>query len=424
MRKINKIILAVAMVFMVSGCSDEVVEIMRAEPTGINDNLAANIGSGVESFVLNDIYKDLRDSDDNTTATKKIMEIISELELDLLNSPELSALYDKRVDEALAVFTTNEGYYVDGVFSEEVLVRGLRASKYDIVCNGEYGPSYDLVEDLKIDQYLLCDYSDYVEKTLRSEILFDLLQEKYILETVMENDEDFITSKKVRSVEYFKLSRGDDNEALDFMTAAVEKLLNGDTFADLAQDWYDTKLALIDEDYAKISTENDDNFENFYKFVFDGKNYRTLSEGLKEMKREVYREELFDSLILTSETNKANQAISESLLNIILSDTLLETKAVQIGSDYYLVSPLATGTFDEGDSIIYDSAKSNYLFIKVSIINEESSPEMIRDAVELLKENSKTLKDFTTHYLNKYEIDIHDEDLYIYLTEAYPTIFN
>ncbi len=424
MKKISKIILTIMMIFLVGGCNkDEEVAKLNANPTGNDSSLVNNAGAGVNVGTLNALYQDLRDQDGGIYATKKIFDIIAELELDLVNDEELTAVYEERVQKKLSEFTENNKYFVNGVFSEELLVRDLTLKLYDINCDDGYGPIYNESGE-KIETYLVCDYSDYVEKVVKSKVMTTLLSEKYIKEVLMENQPSLLTNKKLRHVEYFTLPYDSANsDALDFMTAAIAKIVSGKTFNDLADDWYATKIAKINEDYAKIGTEDDKDFALYYDFAYDGTNYRTVEEGLLAKKREVYADKLVHDFIINVDCNKSLLPLSPNLLELILNKDVLTAKTFKIGNDYYLVSPLVTGTPDANDIIVFDSAKSQYVFVKVRVLDEESPEGDIKLAVEKLAYNQVLIKNYFTHYLGEYKVSIHDEDLHNYLKEKYPTIF-
>lgn len=426
MKKLLKLLLTVSMVFIVSGCSNE-IDTITANPTGVDENLVSGAGEDVSVGTLDLIYQDLRDADGGVVATQKMLDIIAELELDLANNPTLSAIYDARIQSKLLELASSDSYLDDnGVFSERLLVRDLQASLYNISCDSCYGPTYD-ENNLKIEQTLLCDYTDYINKVLKSEVLTDLLKEQYIYDVKMADNSELIASRDVREVEYFAIPyTSGSTDALDFMTTAIAELVAGKTFDELAQEWYDKQITDLEEEYAKISTEDDENYSIYYQFAYNsntGVYYNSLEDGLLALKQKIYQNQYVNSFVFNSNDDRSNMEISETLLDLIASETVLSDNVFQIGSDYYLVSPLATGTIDENDVIVYDSTNAQYMFIKVSVIDETSSEEDIRTAVADIKQVSSLVKNYVTYYLDKYEISVHDEDLYNYLQTQYPTIF-
>ena len=421
MKKFKSIFLFLTMVFVIAGCKDAVADKVVTKPSNSDSVVIENEES---SLKIGELYNKLKESQGSEVATQYLVNAIIELELNIATDVEMQELYEKRVEAKLLEFTKDSSYFSFGLFDEEKLYNALTSQGYNVVCNyadedGKFGPRYDLDRDLEVVQYLLCDYEDYVAKEIKNQVLVELLQEQYILDILMEENADLITRRRPRRIEYFTISREDFDKSNTFMKEAAASLMNGKTFEDLEESWNQKLLEEIKEDYDKIGTSDDFSGANLMKFGFmDGK-FINVEDGKMYHDRQVYETSKTFSAIITT-NNKGD--LSENLASSILNADVIENRTVTIGQDNYLVDLRTHGDINEDDILILDPDKNVYYFIKVSLIDFEDEAE-VREVVELMRDTQTSKEDVLEHYIGKYNISVHDEEIYEYLQMLYPAIF-
>ena len=419
--------LSLCAMLLLAGCSCKKEENAdtKANISNNSSTIVSGLKDGVESVTLQKLYDDLKASSGNTTAANKLLEIVSDL---VLSDAKWQTRYDAKVQEKLLQFAENGDYKVDGVFNEELLVKTLKSQLYSVTCsNNNYGPTY--TTENEIDKYMVCDYTDYVNKALKVSVLDELLKEKYVYDKVMVDKTNILTTKKVRLVEYVSIAYSDDkeeDEVIAHIVDAIAKLSvenSTTTLEDVANTWKDKKIEKILEEYKKINTAEDkngsilNNYTNGYT--------RSAEEGLKLKKEEIYNSDSYDKVVITSDSsNILNTTLVEKLLSEnILSETAKKT--IKINNSYYLVAPWAGSNVTSTDIRIKDATNSKYYIVKVDVINSESSEDLVYEAVKVLATNATLVGDRVNYYLeqNKENINVYDEEIYTYLKTQYADIF-
>ena len=222
MKKNGKILgLSLCAVLLLAGCSCKKNDDDNSVKANINngsETIASGLKEGTVNITLQTLYDDLKSQMGNEKAAEKLLKIVAET---IKSDAKWAARYDAKMEEKLLSLVEDANFKVNGVFNEELLVKTLNSQLYNVTCtNNTYGPSYDNGE---IDEYLLCDYSDYKAKALDLEVLTELLNEKYVYDKVLKDKTNLLTTKKARLVEYISISNSADY-SFDFITEAVEKL--------------------------------------------------------------------------------------------------------------------------------------------------------------------------------------------------------
>lgn len=419
--------LSLCAMLLLAGCSckKETVD-TKANISNGTESILSGLKDNVNSITLQKLYDDLKASKGNTTAANKLIEIVSNL---VLTDAKWQARYDAKVEERLTKLAQSDEYKKDGVFSEELLVKTLKSKLYNVTCevNGTYGPTYTV--DGEIDDYMICDYSDYINKSLKINVLTELLNEKYVYDKVMVDKTNILATKKARVVEYVTISYQDDTEedkVIEHIVDAIASLSaenSTETLEGIAKSWTDKKIEEIEERYAKINTSDDKSGSIMSEFT-DGYTI-TAEDGLEAKKQEIYNTKNYDKVVITSDSS---DILNATLVEKLLSENVLSDaakKVVKINGSYYLVAPWAGDSIDSSDIRIKDATNKKYYIVKVDVINNESSEDMVYDAVKVLATNTSLVSDSVNYYLeqHKNDINIYDEEIYNYLKTQYADIF-
>jgi len=421
-KNMKKLGLSLCAVLLLAGCSCKKEEdnSVKANINNGSETIVAGLGEDVNSDTLQKLYDDLKSQLGNEVAANKLLKYVAD---SIKSDATWNERYNAKINEKLLKLTEDKNYQIDGVFSEELLVKSLDVL-YNVTCeNNTYGPTYK--NDGTIDEYLLCDYTSYINKVLDLEVLTELLNEKYVYDKVLKDKTNLLTTKKVRLVEYISISSNEDY-SFDFLTEAVEKLSAENStvsLEDVKTLWEEKLVEELMVKYNKINTKDDANGSIYQEFT--GNYEYTKDEGLELKKKAIYDGNYYDKVVITSDSNSI---LNATLIERILSENVLsETaeKAIEINGSYYLVSPLAGSNVEVSDIRITDTTNSKYYLIKVDVINADSSEDLIYEAVKVLATNSSLVSDSINYYLEqeKNNISAHDEEIYAYLKTQYEKIF-
>lgn len=414
---------------LLAGCTKSDDDGIKANINNGTENVFEGLKDNVDNITLQQLYDDLKDSSGNVQVANKLVETISDL---VLNDNTWKVRYETKMNEKLLELAKKETYEDDnGVFSEELLVRDLKSKLYSVTCDVDnYGPTFTDATKTVIDQYTLCDYTDYKNKALKLEVLTELLNEKYVYDKVLKDKPTLIDTKKTRTIEYITLDSSNE-DADDFIKEAVNKIKSGSTLESIKDEWVEKLIKEVQDKYQKINTIDDKDGAIFKEFTNEF-NY-SKEEGLRLKKKDIY-----DGVYYGKQTinNDNKSVLNTTLVERILSDNILDEtvrKTIKINDKYYLVSPLAAGSVDETDIRLNDTTNKKYYIVRVELMpkyadltdEEKITNESIYEAVKLLASNSTLVSDSVKYYLEQYknDISIHDEDVYNYLKTQYSSIF-
>ena len=422
--KVLGLSLCAALMFLGCGCSKDDNKVTVGVTDG-DKNIVDGLSEGVKNVTVQQLFDDLKEQYGNDYAANKLIEIIANK---VLSNETWLTRYNKKIDDKLMELVEKKEYADNkGNFDEKRLVMDLQSKLYKITSDDEtvYGP---VVEDGETIN-LTWDYSDYINKELRLDVLQELLNEKYIYDEVLENNSNILTSKDARVVEYIAISSEED-DAWEFLNTWSEKLIAGEaTLKDIETEWKKKLSQNIIDEFEKIGTSEDgdgsilDDFTNEYAYT---------KEVGKELKlKEVEDKEYYHDVVITSDSN---DILYSTLVERIQSDNVLEDsayKTVDIHGSRYVVSPLAGSNVSKNDIRITDTENKLYYIIKVDVFDKlEDVQEVEKDsktyrAVEVLAKNSNLVSDSLNYYLEQYKTDIsvHDEEIYNYLSIRFKDIF-
>jgi len=412
-------------------CSNE-----KPNASEIKDgDILSGLTKDASDYSLLDIYNAVIASDaGNKAVANKLVDIVATkiLKIDEPTAEgSKKAEYDALVEEKLKELKKDTKYFVNGKFVESLLVEALQAEGYDV----EAG-----------------DYTDYVDRVIRVEVLSQLLKERYIDEETLKNSKTTVTNKKIREVQYISVSSSIESTYKDYKTG------EGDEKVDVDVDARDFMQSIVDAVAAEKTTDEDISFDEYVKeikAVLEGAiqaevdkitnaedysqelaakytaNYtRSVDEGQQERLKEIEDLVFNKSEVISSDSDKSaiiSETITNRLLN--LTDPANEPKrAIKIGDWYYLVSLNAGTTVDENDILLTettDSSTYTYSIVRFKVINADNY-EQNKDAVcKVLAEKSTLANNALSHYLKQYKnnITINDDTVYKYLKTLYPDVF-
>lgn len=428
--------LSLCAMLLLAGCSNNKDNDTKANISNPEDVLASGLKEDVDAVTLQQIYDDLKAANGNEVASKKLVEIIADLVLNGNDKEKWKSRYDAKIAEKMAKLEKDDAYKVNGVFSEELLVRTLNSQLYNVSCeNNNYGPIYN--QKGEIESYRVCNYENYIEKALKVDVLTELLKEKYVYEKIMGVDKkDILTTKKARMVEYIAINYSSDDssdkyldtedEVIAFIKENITELAKTNstlTLKDIADKWIDREVAEITEKASKIGTKDDKSGALLEDFTGNFTYSQDIGEA--KMKQAIRDTKYYDKVVIT---NDSKDILNATLVERILSENVLSdtsNKTISINGSYYLVAPRAYENATSSDIRIKDSTNSKYYIVKVDVIKNDSKEDLVYDAVKVLAQNATLVSDSLEYYLEQYkdEINVHDEEIYNYLKTQYADIF-
>lgn len=321
------------------------------------------------------------------------------------------------------------------IFDEELFVETLTKNGYSIGCTNGYGPTLNSDWTYDEDKKFLCDYTDLYEKTLDTQILVDLLSEKYVLEESITS----ITKQQVRKVKYLSLAKGtystvegeneekevnDKNLTSDFVYDVVLAGLknNTKTLEDIETIWKNYQKETIEfkaED--ACSYDSDSSYTECSSYTDNAT--ISLEDGVRRQVLEVLNTKyVFEDVLTNTDTSVFNEEIN----GFLFSDTTA-SRLKTVGGKSYLVStalPAGQKVFTDENIIITDSTNNKYQFIEVTIIDEDTEDaDLLLEAAKVVVENDSTIYDDALEfYLNKYKVTVHTSSFEEFLEQSFPNI--
>lgn len=361
------------------------------------DPILSGAGNDVVVTELQDLYEKAYTQAGKNAVVNQILTRIAELEI-ASDTTRNAAYINSRVDEKLLTLAKGSTYKVDNVFSEERLVTTLRNQGFTIATPTSYSNN---------PEALNADYSDYKTRKLRQDVLLELLNEEYVLDeyaTLFEITE-------IREVEYFYLDAATivTNDEITQIQNYINQIRNDVdgvvNLADFANAWKTYRKNEIDVEAARIGTTADANktIENKYT----NSNSYPISYGVERAKANIDAAEYYTKKIIINTDSTFSLTVKNKLFASNVASTL-----ITIGTHQYFPSP-------DNPQSIYVSDNSRHYVIRAKVIDENSTLADKQAAAIVLAKTKLTTSTVITHYLTKYSVSIHEEDLYDYIKETY-----
>lgn len=324
-------------------------------------------------------------------------------------------LTDSKFDEEkLSVLLATKGYQ-PGTCTDKSFYKGL------------VGNQADFYNKLK------CDYAPYKKATIETNVYKAILNEEYILN----EKKDLFKNKEIRQVESFiyKASKtsieteynkifGDMiNSQLDTVEEAnalsFETLTNADNKT-MTQIWKDQLVKEVEADIAKIASNDAAISESERKTLIEkytSSGAYTLAYGKQLELDKIAKQTFTDKKVVTNDDVPFDATINKFLFKVEEE----ETTSGGVTTPGLFKGVMLPSIADK-DSFINTASGSVY-FIKVKVINEKTEDlELRRLGAEALAKNSANVSKAVESYLKKYNVSYHDQDLYDYVIQQYPSL--
>ena len=421
---------------LVAGCSCDKADLKNVSRVENSADKLLKVGNkAIGEYTVLDLYQALTASDiGNKAVANKMIEFIANevLELDDSESDWLPR-YNKLIKEEMTKVAKSSTYLVNGEFSESYMAQSLRAEGYNIPTCSTYGTE----EDLK------CDYTDYINKQVKLNVLSSLLKQKYILEETLEDRKNLLTSKKIRDVEYFTISSSLDSTYKDFNTRNYmrelrNKIANGEVidFALVEEEVKQKLKEIVEKEYNKIGTSDD--YTKSIVSDYTNKFTQSKETGYKAKLDKIDDMEFNFAKLISSDSDKASivdEAITSAVLSVTdptsatFNRTVVAIENNNEVTSYYLINSNAGVNANAGDILLTntsDSSTYTYSIVKFNVINSETTDnEEVYRAVELLAKETTLGNGAVAHYVKEYKnkINVYDDDVKTYLSTLYPDVF-
>ncbi len=362
---------------------------------GGDDPILTGAGEDVIVAELQELYEDAYATVGKTALVNQILVRIAELEI-AEDTTRDAAYINGRIDEKLLTAAKSSSYKVDNVFSEERFVLTLRNQGYIIPTPTSYSTD---------SAVLNADYSDYKTRKLRQDVLLEILNEEYVLDeyaTLFEITE-------IREVEYIYIDAATIvlNDEINQIQSYINDIrADGNAnLEDFADAWKDYKKNEIDVEAARIGTAADESKSIESKYT--NSNSYTIAYGVERAKALIDNAEYYVNKVIIN----TDATFSTTVKNNLFASTVAST-LISIGDHHYLPSP-------NNAQSIYVADNSRHYVIRVNVIDENSPLADKQEAAIVLAKTKLTTSTVVLHYLEKYSVSIHEQDLYDYIKESY-----
>lgn len=421
-----------------AGCScnkEDGTNVSRIE-NGSNPFLTG-VREDASKYTLLDVYNALiADDAGNKAVADKLVDLVASEVLELNSETSVwKSRYDALVKEKLTTLAESDTYLVKGEFSEKFMIESLEAEGYSITCPS--GVSYGTVDNLA------CDYTNYINKMIKVDVLSTLLKEKYIYDETLESRKNIITTKDVRDVEYISISSSLDSDfenlsVRDFMRQVRDKIANKEVvdFKTIEKEFKDELKEIIEKEYAKIGTSDD--YDQSIAAEYTNNFTQSAKEGYDAKIEAINDSEYVFNKVISSNSDSA-AIVSENITSTLLSidnptDTSVARKVIAVKdtnevTNYYLVSVNAGVSVDASDVLLSETSDSStytYSIVKFKVINSDTTDEAeIYKAVKVMASESTLASNALAHYIKQKKdvISVYDDEVYTYLSTLYPDVF-
>lgn len=395
MNKILKILASSSFALLLFGCTQTTNLVDYAN---ISDETSLLSGTSY-SLTNKDYYEAIREAN-NITLINNLIEEVTLDKIDFTIQANLDWYHNELNYLAKTKFVDSNSYNYNGEFSEEKLISYLNTQLFSVSC---------LTSDSILDnEYFSCDYSDYIERSLKYEAYQNMLTEKYIAE----NKASAFNAYSFRDISYLEIKKDTEDGlfvTLEFMQNALNDIALGTTtFEDIASQIKADKIAALDTEYEGITTPESGYYTLMESYTDCGDYICSPSEGLDYKKQEVQDTKyVYSAIVEDSNDELFNSAILERLFSSNVAD-----KLVTINSETYLTSTAdaAKTVFNTEDALIYNADNLMFYLIKVNVINSDSD---FYDKVNALKEviSDLSFDDAFKYYLSDANVTIHEQYL-------------
>lgn len=469
---------------LLAGCSSEI----NATPGNVSSNIVDFSGDDTEYYQnkYQTVYDTLIDSG---TANSTILDaILYEMAKDTIGYTDAEinekgfttpAHIQELIEDYMIDRVKSGTYNVSGLFQEEKFVLELKGSLYNItVPTTGYNSDYLILPTSEFSDIFKCDYTDYIERSVKPAVYRSLYTAKYIF------DEDYASVGRAyaRQVRYIKLQNIDTKKeaAITTLSKYISAFVNNPSataadfdFDSLARIWkgtvddYPNEQAFItnnnlytladqiEDEIKRIIVVNDAGepvYDANGNYQLKGHNATNTSLESKytgsysypvDWGHELALRDLESSEIVGDDLYIRSNGISElpsSITERIFSASVSRYTETVKGVNFLLPATVENFGTDElkqvAKYIHYDSSSASYYVVVVDEVHSTASLRKDDDGdltnkqqadalniAEILAESSTNQRDAIIHYLKESNIKYHDQDFYDYIKETYSEVF-
>lgn len=456
-----------AISLLLASCGSSVKTNLPAD----KNSAIVDIGTSTNPFNNKEEYYDKINTGDTIQAKALDMFLLQTAEQKMaadntwLTEEQISA----KVEKAMVEEVSSGTYDTDYKFSEKKYVASLKKNLYSVTCSAGTNEDYVITPESGFADIFKCDYSDYIEKSLKPTIIKNRLVADYIYNESYTS----IGSTNARDVKIVAIADRSDKPGMarKLINYFIENYIDTENPLDghgdldvLARLWKGEGSILstdgttaeklkelgignlydkIEDEVKKINLSDPDNTDLTLESQYTGSYTYSLEKGIELAKNSLKKQDLITEGYYLKSTGLT--ALPEDLKNRIFSSnyntdpasTTRDVTTTMKNGKRYLTSP----TSEQGDKdnmIYYDSASKTYYLVEIrDVINNASLKRVDTDseevkaskkarALEVAYEMSTTssyVKNSTVHFLKEADISWHDEDFYNYILTNYPDVF-
>lgn len=383
---------------------------------------------GVTALTNNQIFNQLyRDLGPQIAAN----ELVNQIALDVYaKSGRTQADWTARVDEVFDGFMS-PSYYNAQQFDERIMAAALLSQGFDITCNSApfIGTKADLPIYGNLRSALTCDYSDFINRKVNRDIGLSILNEEFILS----ERATFFANKQIREVKYFVFDPVGFTSAEQFAFIFSSKFQTGDSFENvvlgvngLENEWRNLKSEDVERDFAVIDFTKSTKFASAYVDIFntaalsaDARN--NLATKINEYTSRGAHPITYGFEIKNREIENTNYYFSKVGTNegqvLILAD--LDSRIFRVGTSLLLDNNGYLRVQSDSNVIANRGSDGRYYIIQVGVIDASSDLATKRRGAKALALNPSNTRGAIRHWLEAYNVEVYDEELYEYLDATF-----
>ena len=359
-------------------------------------------------------------------------ELVYQIALDVYaKSGRSQADWNARIDELFDRFMSPSYYNNAQQFDERIMAVSLLNQGFDISCNNApfIGTKADLPIYGNLRSALACDYSDFINRRVNREIGISILNEEFILS----QRANFFANKQIREVKYFVFDPVGFTSAEQFANEYSAKFQSGTSFENivlgvngLENEWRNLKFEDAARDFAIIDFTKSTAFASNYIDIFNTELLSPAAENELAAKVNQYTNRGVHPIkhgfeIKNREIENTNYYFSKVGANegsvLILAD--LDDRIFRAGNSLLLDNNGYLRVQSDSDVIANRGSDGKYYIIQVAVIDASSNLEAKRRGAKALALNPSNTRGAIRHWLEQYNVEAYDEELYEYLDATF-----
>jgi hypothetical protein len=383
---------------------------------------------GVTALTNNEIFNQLyRDLGPQIAAN----ELVNQIALDVYTkSGRTQADWTARIDEVFDGFMS-PSYYNAQQFDERIMAAALLSQGFDITCNSApfIGTKADLPIYGNLRSALTCDYSDFINRKVNRDIGLSILNEEFILS----ERATFFVNKQIREVKYFVFDPVGFTSAEQFANDYSAKFQAGTSFENivlgvngLENEWRNLKSEDVERDFAVIDFTKSTKFADAYVDIFNTAALPSAARNNLAIKINEYTNRgahpiTYGFEIKNREIENTNYYFNKVGTNegstLILAD--LDSRIFRVGTSLLLDNNGYLRVQSDSNVIANRGSDGRYYIIQVGVIDASSDLATKRRGAKALALNPSNTRGAIRHWLEAYNVEVYDEELYEYLDATF-----